>query len=277
MNSKRYYNQQVEKTSLRAIKNYSPDVIIAFDDNAQKLLSKYMGELDKNVKIIFAGVNGYVDKYNYNGKENITGVFERKPVAGAIAAINQFNALNNTPYNKSLFLLTDNNTSSKLDREILGQENWKDYKFASNSVSTFDEWKKFIKEINKDQVHYLLVSGYRKLRNSITSSGKNKYASTHIVAQWTQENSPVPVIALNSFAAGDGFSFSIGSSPAEQANVPLAMMDKILKQNIKPIDIPYKYPEYYSVAINTKAINNFKFEIPELFYSFAASANNIHE
>ena len=277
MDSKQYYNEQIEKTSLRAIKNYAPDLIIAFDDNAQKLLSKHISELPEDTKIIFSGVNGYVDKYDYNGKDNITGIFERKPVNGVIFALSQFNQSNNTPDHKALTLLTDSSTSSLIDIEILQQADWQDFNFSADSVSTFAQWQQYIRQIDPERVNYLLVAGYRKLIDQTVATADRKiYVDHQTVADWTQENSPVPVIALNAFGAQDGFAFAIGSSAAEQANEPLLMMDDILRRKTKPSDIPYRYGQYYTVAINDRASKNFNYSIPVYFYSFAASANSIY-
>lgn len=277
MDSKFHYDEQIKKTTWRAIKNYAPDLIIAFDDNAQDLLSTHLSDLPQDTKIIFSGVNGYVDKYDYNGRENITGVFERKPVNGVVFALSQFNLVNDTPDKQSLLLLTDGSNSSRIDIETLQNEDWQDFDFQAESVTTFTQWKDFISAIDDQRLDYLLVAGYRKLvDDEVTSGDRDRHVNLETVVEWTQENSPVPVIALNTFGAQDGFAFAIGSSAAEQANTPLLMMDQILKDQTEPIHIPYQYGQYYTVAINDAAAKRFGYEIPIYFYSFAAAANNVY-
>ena len=277
MNSKTYYNAQVEKTTLRAINDYAPDLIIAFDDNAQKLLSKYRDKFAADTKIIFSGVNGGVDKYNYPNDAKVTGVFEHKPIAGLIYVAS---LLNNTMHEnraKSFHFLADKSNSSHRNIDIMRKANWHGADFTASTVDTFEQWQNFVRSIDAKKIDYLLVSGYRKLQQQQKgNNGKTIFVDPKTVAQWTQQHSPVQIIGLNSFSAEDGFSFAIGSSAAEQATEPLVMMDKILQQGISPGDIPYHYPEYFTVAINASTAQQMQQNIPVIIKSFAAASNTVY-
>jgi len=61
----------------RAIDRADPQVLIAIDDFAQSLAAKYYVN-KPGISIIFGGVNGTVDAYDYNGAKNVTGIFEHK-------------------------------------------------------------------------------------------------------------------------------------------------------------------------------------------------------
>lgn len=269
MDSKQRYDSKIEKRTMKAVRDYNPELIIAFDDNAQKFISKNFDKIPSKTKIIFAGVNGYVDKYNYKDKKNVTGVFEHKPVDGLLYIISIINKQNNTQDYKNITLLSDNSNSAQIDKEILLQESWQDFNFSVKNVSTFKQWQDFILSIDKEETNYLLISGYRKLADE-----NGNYVDYKEVVKWTNENSPIKIIGLNFFAAMDGFALSIGSSPAEQVSLALNMMDKILKDNISPSDIPYETPSTYSIAINDKVAKRLKYKIPLILKSFAKESNN---
>jgi hypothetical protein len=274
MNTKLSYTLSAEKLAMRNINQYDPDLIIAIDDNAQKFLSKYF--LDTEIPIVFAGVGGNVDSYNYNQHDNITGIFERKPLQGILFVLAQLNTYHNSHHRKNVLLLTDETFSAKQDGEYLAEQDWKIFNFSSKTVATFDEWKNAVRALEKNKTDYLLVSGYRKLLLDANASGKEKrYATAEQVGQWTQKNSPVKILAINVFAVQDGFLLSVGDSASEQAQVSIEMAERILYEQIKPSEIPYQYPQFYSIGLNQQALTNNPEDIPLFLKSFSKSSGNI--
>ena len=276
MNSKFIYNKGTELSAIKAIKQYDPDLILALDDNAQFFLSKHY--LSSGIKIVFAGVNGGVEKYNYIGNENITGVFERKPIAGILFVLSELNKYYKTPNNTNVTLVVDGSNSSKKDYEYLKKKDWKNFSFSANSINTFNEFKEFILSLKdkEKRVDYILMSGYRKFIAG-HEDGKKIYTNYKSVVDWTKKNSPVPIIALNVFGAQDGFPIAVGSSSYEQIGVALSMIDKIFNNNVKPGDIPFIYPELYSISINKTSLRQLRSGVPDVIESFAAAAYNIYE
>lgn len=274
MNSKFVYNRATELSSLKIIQQYDPDIILAFDDNAQTFLSKYY--LDSDIKIVFAGVNSDVEKYNYIGNQNITGVFERKPFSGIKFVLQELNKHYKTPNNNNIALLVDGSNSNKKDSEFLKDKQWDNFNFKTYVVSSFAQWKKFILSMPNRDIDYLLLSGYRKL-TTVKINGIQEYADYADVVSWTKDNTKIPIMALNVFSAKDGFALAIGSSAYEQVYTALDMIDKIIESNIKPYTIPYKYPEFYSISINKTALSESQYSIPKFLEAFAGSSHNIYE
>ncbi len=274
MNSKFIYNKATEISTQKVIEQYDPDLIIAFDDNAQKFLSRYY--LNSGIKIIFAGVNGGVEQYNYIGNKNITGIFERKPVQGILFILRQLNYHHEEHDRENLMFLVDSSASSKKDINFLKSKDWKEFSFISKSVTTFDEWKQQIFSLKPNNIDYLLLSGYRKLVTG-EQDGITQYASYKEVVKWTNENVNIPILALNIFAAEDGLPLAIGSSAYEQVSTALEMADKIFNKNTYPGNIPYEYPKFYSVSINKTSMLKAKYAIPSFLESFAGSSHNIYE
>ncbi len=274
MNSKYVYNKATEVSAQKVVEQYDPDLIIAFDDNAQKFLSRYY--LNSGIKIIFAGVNGGVEQYNYINNKNVTGIFERKPITGILFILRQLNYHHDKHHRKGLMLLVDSSNSSKKDAEFLKSKDWKEFKFTSEIAVTFDDWKKQILNIKKRDIDFLLLSGYRKLVVG-KKDGVEQYADYKKVVKWTNKNTPVPIVALNIFAAKDGFPLAIGSSAYEQVHIALDMANKIFDKNTSPGSIPYRYPKFYSVSINKTSMLKSKYHIPSFLESFAGSSHNIYE
>ncbi|SMM99489.1 ABC-type sugar transport system, ATPase component [uncultured Candidatus Thioglobus sp.] len=254
------------------IAQYDPDLILAVDDNAQHFLAKK--HLDTGVNIVFAGVNGEVDRYNYIGKKNVTGIFERKSILGISFVLNALNEYNHTEDKKNITLLLDSSNSSKQDKNHLTQRDWGDFNFNIRQVETFAQWQQFIHSLARNKVDYLLVSGYRKLQ---TANDPNQYVDYKTVVEWTQAHSSVPIIALNIFSAQDGFALAVGSSPFEQANVSLEIIDKILIKKMTPKDIAFVTPHLYSIGINKTALKKAKYKLPVFIESFAEGTDNVYE
>ncbi|MBF0203396.1 MAG: hypothetical protein HQK67_03580, partial [Desulfamplus sp.] len=74
------FKRTAASTAQLTIKNWKPDVLIIADDIGQKLVgTQYLN--DPSIKIVFCAVNGGVDIYGYDKADNVTGIFERKPLA----------------------------------------------------------------------------------------------------------------------------------------------------------------------------------------------------
>ncbi len=273
MNTKDAYTKSSEKLAIRTIEQYDPDIIVAFDDNAQRFLSRYY--LDTDIPIVFAGVNNGVEQYNYIDNKQITGVFERKPIKGILFVMSQLNIHRNTPDKKNVLLLSDNAFSSQLDKDHLSQQDWQGFNFQAQITNTLDEWKQAVLSLADKKIDYLLVTGYRKLTSNETVNQK-QYVSGKLVAKWTQENSPVQVIATNIFSSQDGFVLSVGESPYEQVKIAMELVDKIVEQgNTLSTHIPYQYSDFYGIGINEQALKNSSDKIPLFFESFAKISHNV--
>ncbi len=276
MNSKFTYNRATEISTAKEINQYDPDIIIAFDDNAQILLSKYY--LKSDIKIIFAGVNGDVEKYNYPGNKNITGIFERKSVKGIKFTLSQINIHNKTPEKLNLFFLTDSSNSAQQDAQYLSNKDWGKFDFSFKKALTFEQWKKAVLSLPEQDFDYLLVASYRKLLRHETKIDKtlSKYVPYEEVVAWTLEHSPINILALNIFSAKDGFPLAVGSSAYEQVDIAVTIMDELVKDNLRSKGIKYLYPNFYGIAINKPALLYSKYKIPKILESFAGASHNIY-
>ncbi|MBU0481120.1 MAG: hypothetical protein KKG47_08460 [Proteobacteria bacterium] len=256
-----------------AIDKFRPDVLIAVDDYAQKLVAaKYVNH--PTMQIVFAGVNGSIEPYGYYKANNVTGIVERKQVKAIrevilLLAASDQNRKGGNPL-RTLFL-SDPALSGKMDTEYVDAFDWQpiDHQ-GSIHVNDYDEWREIVGKAG-EMTDFLLVSGYRKLPRSKTDE---KFVSPEEIMTWTEENSPVPVIGMNFFNTGDGAMLSVGVSPYEQGEVAAGLALDILCGRKKVNEIPVQVSQQYVISLRNSAIRKRNMEVPKIFEAFARATNN---
>lgn len=263
----------------KAIEDNRPDVVIAFDDNAQKLAVMYFND-HPTIKIVFAGLNGSIEPYGYHKAKNVTGILERKPAA----AIQEVLAiLSNDPHNRigregkpvrALFL-GDKSSSVKHDGEHLASFKWDSMAYLGlKTVDTFEDWKKAVMSA-EGQADVLLVGGYRRLRGAnVGAKTRRVYVKPEEVMAWTEANAPIPVIGMNVFNTEDGAMLSVGVSPFEQADVAASMALRIIEKGEKPNAIPVQTSRLYVISLREEALKRRRIRVPGVFEAFARATDN---
>lgn len=275
MDTKNANESQLRRASINAqldIDNYSPDIIIAIDDNANKLVAKNFVD-NKEVIIIFAGVNGSVKPYGYEGANNVWGIFERKPIPALIDLLNIMNRYQ--LHETDVMFLSDKSTSAHHDADYMSGADWESIDYNGHiAVATFSEWKKIIKNI-PDDIDYVLVGGYRKLK---VSADNDSNVSPSEVAKWTVENSKKLVIGLNAFNSEDGINISVGVSPYEQGEVVASLAIRLLQRKNKPVANDFITPKQYIVSINESLFMGelLSSEVPKILEAFARATRHYY-
>lgn len=258
----------------RAIRQNNPRILIAVDDLAQSLAAKYFID-HPTMDIVFAGVNGSVEPYGYHLASNVTGIFERKQLKAVKETILALESKKDVPDpTPSLAYILDPSPSLAQGRGFIDTYAWYpvDYK-GSVIAEDYPQWQKIVRETGR-QVDYLIVANYRKLH---TQGPQSPYADAREVMAWTEKNSPVPVIGINSFNVEDGAMISIGVSPFEQGETAARMAQEILTRNIRARDIPMKMNTQYIVAIRESSLRLRKMELPAVYEAFGRATENYFE
>ncbi len=256
-----------------AIDNFKPDILIAIDDYAQKLVAKkYINH--PNMKIVFAGINGSIEPYGYHKADNVTGILERKQVKAIKEVILLLAGSSPDVYkNKKIrtLFLSDPALSGKRDSAYVDAYDWQpiDHQ-GSLHVEDYTEWKEFVLKAH-ESTDFLLVSGYRKLPRS---KAEDKFVPPDELMNWTEKNSQVPVIGMNFFNTGDGAMLSVGVSPYEQGEVASSMALALLSGKKKISDIPVQISKQYVISLRDSAIQRRNMEVPKIFEAFARATNN---
>lgn len=171
---------------------YSPDVVMLGDDNALRLLGKYI--LNYGTPLVYFGINNNPRNYFNELPENFTGVLERTPI---FPAARVFRSL--LPESKKVLFLFD---KSQTTRSIISvtfnkEKHFKlgnmflEYKIASN----WEEWKNIIK--NNHEYDMIIIPTFHNIKD---------HSGTHIsikkIIQWTSHNSEVPVFSCQEYTVG---------------------------------------------------------------------------
>ena len=253
-----------------AIEVIRPNVIVAIDDNAQKYVAKqYVNNPD--IKIVFAGINGSPEPYGYLEANNVTGILERKPVVSLSEVIlllsENLGIIGQKP--KAIFL-SDESHSTERDGGYLDSIDWVgvDY-LGRHPKATFDDWQSAVKNM-KGEADFILVGGYRKLHKS---PGSAEFVNAKEVMTWTEANSPVPVIGMNTFNSEEGAMLSVGVSPYEQGEVAATMAIKLI-EGVDIKSLPIQTSSQYVVAVRKSALDARNISIPEVFEAYARASNN---
>ncbi len=272
--SDKAYLRRTGIAARRAIDSIKPDVLIAIDDNAQKLAAKYYINNPKT-KIVFAGINGSIKPYGYTEADNVTGILERKPIKAIKEIISLIGSGKDNEGNLRAQFLSDNSHSAERDGKYLASQDWSPIIFQGHvALNTFDEWKTFVGSLS-GKTDFLLVGAYRKLYRDEEARKKRKdFMSSKEVGAWTEANSPVPVIGMNVFNTNDGIMISVGVSPYEQGEVAGNMAIDIIRNGTRPKDIPIKISEQYVVSMSRSALEKRKVDVPNVIEAFAKATNN---
>lgn len=263
----------------KAIESSRPDVVIAFDDNAQKLAVKYFND-HPTIKIVFAGLNGSIEPYGYHKAKNVTGIVERKPAAAiqevlTILSSNADNRIGREGKPVRALFLGDKSSSVKHDGEHLASFKWDSIEYLGlQTVDTFEDWKKAVMA-SAGRADVLLVGGYRRLRApNADAKTRRVYVKPEAVMAWTEANAPIPAIGMNVFNTEDGAMLSVGVSPFEQAEVAADMALRIIEKGEAPNTIPVQTSRLYVISLREEALKKRRIRVPGVFEAFARATDN---
>lgn len=255
------------------IERWQPDVIILFDDIAQKLVgTKYLNNPD--VKIVFGGVNGNASDYQYDSANNVTGILERKPLQAAEETmVMLWRASGGNPQKKPRALLIGDKSYSftvGLSTYEPPEYHWKQIDWRKPvSVDTYAEWKERVLQAHTS-ADVLLVSDYRQLR---VQDGSKEFVKPAEVMAWTEANSKIPVLGLAAIITEEGGAMSIATSGYEQGRVA-AEMSYAITSGKAPKEIPVKQTEQYLIGLRKSALERRKIDPPSIYEAFARATNN---
>lgn len=269
------YLRRAEIAAHQAIDIFKPNVLIAVDDYAQKLVAmNYVNH--PTMSIVFAGVNGSIEPYGYDKANNVTGILERKPISALQEVISILSGAMgySSKYHPKALFLSDSSHSTEIDHQHLETVDWKKVRYLGRqSVETFDEWKEAVMTI-EERADFLLVGGYREL---LWEKGGSKQVDAKDVMAWTEQHSPVPVIGMNIFNSEDGAMLSLGVSPYEQGEFSAKSAIEILGPDKKASDIPIRTSSQFVVGLRRDALKRREIELPQIFEAFARATDNYIE
>lgn len=263
--------RRAQKIAHRRIADFAPDIILAVDDNASALVAKeYVN--DAAIDIVFAGINGSVQPYGYDGARNVTGIYERKPVGALVELINIINRYDGAA--STAVFVSDQSVSAKRDADYMAAADWGSSVVYRGHIAAddFADWQDIVRGLPAD-VDFLLVGAYRHLKRA---PGAADLARPADIARWTVENADKIVIGLNVFNSQDGVPVSVGVSPYEQGEVAAQLALEVLESGRPAGDFEHAHPTQYFISMNAPAIRGAERYrgMPALLEAFARSTSN---
>jgi ABC-type uncharacterized transport system substrate-binding protein len=146
-NPDKAFKTQAGAEAMKVVDEFSPDLVIAADDNAQEfLVVPYLRNTD--IPVVFCGINWSADQYKYKST-NVTGIIEINAVDELLDLATMF--ANGA---KVAFLAGDTHSERRESKIIEDQLN---IEFVDGAfVSTFAEWKeKYVELQEKADILYL--------------------------------------------------------------------------------------------------------------------------
>lgn len=272
MDTKRHNDKRFMHIAAKAadslIRRWTPNVIIAVDDNAQKLVaSKYVN--DSKINIVYTGVNGKQSDYGYEDAKNVTGILERIPLTALKDSLKDILPANYL----RIAHVTDSSTTSAFVHKELAAYDWKPFRLTyMASAKTFDDWKNAIREAGK-KADIILFAQYHTVQRSATE--KEKVPPREII-QWTMKHSRIPGIGCWGFYVEDGGMLSIGVSPYEQGKVAAEMAVQII-QGGKPANIRFEVTRQFIIYARANELKRMHISLPRIHEAFARATDNYHE
>ena len=193
--------------ALQAIERQKPDIVIAFDDEANEMVaSRYAGK--GKPRILFASTLQPPERYGYAGAANVSGVMEKLPLDAIRDAIHI--TLKGKPARIAVVAMDDETCRAELAQ--VQSYNWAPHRItAVQAKNSFPEWREFISGL-AERADVLLVLSYGGLEKG--SGSREEVPGTELVS-WIEKNSkPLPISICPAYAE-DGGGLEVAPSPSD--------------------------------------------------------------
>ena len=245
--------------------------------------------LSVNPTVIFAGVNGDVDKYGYYQATNVAGIFERKNFVAIYQTIEDlYRASPDGHKPKAVQILSDNSSTGlaelPLFETLRGLEftvplEWKECQVAK----TPDEWKAIVAQANQDQA-ILLVANYGGMKGQQAD-----------IIKWTESEAAYPMLGAATDFINDGgmLTFAVPGYEQGQVSIMLAIKlfenysvrgllefcsaDKMMNNAMLPEPKPFCSAKQFLVGMNQSMVNKRQLDLPLIYESFSRQSGNFRD
>ncbi|KTD36396.1 ABC transporter substrate binding protein [Legionella nautarum] len=259
-NSKDYI-ERVSKVIKSTIETWNPDILIAFDDDAQSLAVREFGHSPK-IKVILAGITDSRRWLEYEHTPNVTGITEQIPVK-AIREILSLMFRNQ----KRIYYLSDNSAVAKTLDKSITKEDWGSFELVAHQrVKTFSQWKAAVQEAGR-HADILLVSVYYTIMDG------NKQVNPRELVRWMNEHSKIPVVGVYEAFIIDGGMLAIAISSMEQGYTAAWLALNIIEKKLTIQEIPLLHGKTFSLFMQKDMLlKRFPYvHIPVILEAFSKS------
>jgi hypothetical protein len=304
-----FYRTSAEDVRL-AIQEWKPHVLIIIDDLAQALVgTKYLrfksgadtSEFFKKIAqvinnkmcpefdatwfglneiraspepvIVFAGVNGNVDQYQYPYAKNVTGVFEKKNYQALLETINTIHNASTKDTFSGIQMLNEASATTTSEERFFNDFSWQGFTWHTPAqVKTFDEWKTCVEKANREG-SLLLIANYLQIH--VSENSPDLVPGKEIIS-WTEDNAVYPVLGASTAFVADGGMMTVGIAGTEQGEIAAFLTDQILKGT--PVSmLPYHDAKQFIIGLNKSLVKKRSLKLPLIYEAFSRQSNNFEE
>lgn len=261
----RRYLAHIQQSIQHTIERWKPDVVIAFDYDAQSVAANLLSK-GLDTRIIFAGITNEERLNDFHKSPFITGITEKIPVL----AMREILSLIFRDKRRLYYLSDDSSAARMLDKEIRS-ENWGSYQLVAHKrVRTEAQWKAAVLEA-QEKADILLVSMYQMLRKD-----KKRVNRKHLV-RWMHRHSKIPIVGMYESFIVDGGFMAIAISSLEQGFTAAHMAYQVLERKSSIHELPVLKGNTFSLYIDEHALKK-RFpdmHIPVILDAFARSRSSL--
>jgi len=277
MDTKRHpypeYMHRAGATAQSIIEQWKPNVVIAIDDDAQKLAAQYFIN-DPFIKIVYAGVGSKPEDYHYDKARNVTGILERMPLDSIKEFLLNIHSNSGHQNPPRVIHITDISSAGAGNRKSLLEYDFKPIQLIESiEAFTFDDWKVAVKNA-EGRADFLMFTNYHTIR---CSKEDERIVPPKEVIQWTEANTPLLTFNAWGFFVMDGGMMSIGVSPYEQGEVAGKMAIDIIDNKKDPFNIPVQKTQQFIVYLRPSRLKEKGIKLPPIYEAFARATNNYYE
>jgi ABC-type uncharacterized transport system substrate-binding protein len=263
------YKEMAGIAARKAIETMQPNVVIAFDDDAQQFVTRHFVN-HPNINIVFTGVNNEPEDYGFDKANNVTGLLERLPLAAVRETFLITENFKELGRPLRLGFIGDLSKTTAGDAKLVKNFKWDPIQLVDVKLAdTWPEWQANLAELG-EKADVILITNYRQIRR--TATDKTLVPVKEAVA-WIEANSKAPVISANGFFAEEGGMLAIGTSPYQQGEAAASKALEIIRDGKKASDVPITKSTQFIVTMSGAKMKRRNFRLP-MVYEAAARADN---
>jgi len=247
-NTSAEWMEKVAEEAVKKIREFKPDLVIVFDDNACELVAKKY--TDQSLPFVFCGMNGEPDDYGFPA-QNITGVIERHHLVATVDLLRQL-----APSVEKMAIMTDGSPTSQAFITGIKKETPPIEISEFYTTHDFDDWKAKVEEL-QTKVDAIGIYVY----HTIKEKGMETSLPPEDVIAWTLENNKLPDCTFSDFTVKDGVLCGVTESGYEQGKAAANIAIRILNGET-PENIPIEPTEKGMKMVNETRAKELNIEIP---------------
>lgn len=272
--------QRAARSALELINSWNPEILVAFDDDAQKFVAtRFINK--PSVSIVYGGVNNDLSLYKYVDANNVYGISERLQLDAFKNALSDLKILGNKTKGLKIAHISDQSIfSNNLTNQVRNYDWYPHILVSSTECNSFKEWRVAAKEADAI-ADLLFITNYHTLNGELSETEpqtKNRVISVppKEVITWTLSNTSLPLVGAYGFLVEDGGTLSIGISPYEQGDTAANFTLRLMKDESIPKSLRYVVGQHVLVFMNQNRMSHWGWDLSQLYASFAEATGNYY-